>query len=307
MPSNTTTYLQVPKVLPGRRSRTRSTSRPRGVEVVAPQPIKPRIPTPPIAITTSMSSPKLYSNGYTSSTYHTPRSTSPTSPYHECKYGSPELPKFGSPELTVPIDLNGDFYTLAPSPSPPPEPPLRQRLIGAWRLESYIAMPTPSSTIQRPTYPMTKNVTGLILYTPDGYMSAQMLIPGQEKFQRGKGEEAQWAEAGKRCFSYAGPYYISNEGSGREEVLRHTFQVCNLPGWIGDIQIRTWNFEEDGQVLVLGSEEPTEIKGDKRIPILKWRRVTDNSGRPPPPPMPQIKDEVKETPLMDEHKKKTPF
>lgn len=115
---------------------------------------------------------------------------------------------------------------------------------------------------------MTKNVTGLILYTSDGYMSAQMLIPGQKSFKRGEGEEPQWAEAGKRCFNYAGPYYISNEGSGREEVLRHTFQVCNLPGWVGDIQIRTWKFEEDDQILVLGSEEPTEIKVSKYTSAL---------------------------------------
>lgn len=95
-------------------------------------------------------------------------------------------------------------------------------------------------------------------------MSAQMLIPGQKSFKRGEGEEPQWAEAGKRCFCYCGPYYISDEvgkdGETKEEVLRHTFQYCNLPGWIGDIQVRTWRFEEDGQVLVLGSEEPTDIK-----------------------------------------------
>ena len=151
------------------------------------------------------------------------------------------------------------------------------------RDRSYIAYPTPTSPIQRPTYPMTKNLTGLIMYTQDGYMSAHMLIPGQKSFKRGEGDDAQWAEAGKRCFAYAGPYYISDEeGGGREgkgeegeeggedgrqtgtrghrEVLRHTFQVCSLPGWMGDIQVRTWAFEEDGQVLVLGSAEPTEIK-----------------------------------------------
>ncbi|TKA62372.1 hypothetical protein B0A55_11546 [Friedmanniomyces simplex] len=135
---------------------------------------------------------------------------------------------------------------------------------------------------------MTRNVTGFIMYTPDGYMSAQMLIPGQQSFKRGEGEEPQWAEAGKRFFAYSGPYYINDEGKGREETLRHTFQVCNLPGWIGDIQIRTHTFEEDGQVLVLGSEEPTEIKGDKRIPVLKWRRARNNSEGVPPPPTPRI-------------------
>lgn len=158
------------------------------------------------------------------------------------------------------LDLNGGMYTLEQCLTPPPEIPLRQKLIGTWKLESYTAYPTPNSTIQRATYPMTKNVTGSIMYTPDGYMSAQFLIPGQQSFKRGTGEDPQWAEAAKRFFAYSGPYYVTHEGLGREEILRHTFQVCNLPGWIGDIQIRTHHFEEDGQVLVLGSEEPTEIK-----------------------------------------------
>ena len=168
--------------------------------------------------------------------------------------------QISAPQGTNYDDLNGGMYTLEQCLTPPPEIPLRQKLIGTWKLESYTAYPTPNSTIQRPTYPMTKNVTGSIMYTPDGYMSAQFLIPGQQSFKRGTGEEAQWAEAGKRFFAYSGPYYVTHEGLGRGEILRHTFQVCNLPGWIGDIQIRTHRFEENGEVLVLGSEEPTEIK-----------------------------------------------
>lgn len=191
-------------------------------------------------------------------------------------------------------DLNGGFYTLEASPRSPIGHGrlLRERLVGTWRLESYIAYPTASSPLQRPTFPMTKAVTGLIMYTPDGYMSAQMLIQGQsaDAFRtKGGGDDAVWAEAAKRCFSYAGPYYISDEGSGREEVLRHTFQICSLPGWVGDVQVRTWKFEDNGKLLVLGSEEPTEIKGDFRIPVLKWRRCMDNAKRDPPPPLPRIK------------------
>lgn len=219
---------------------------------------------------------------------------------------------FSEPEGTNYDDLNEGLYTLEPCVTPPPELPLRQKLIGTWKLESYTAYPTPTSKIQRPTFPMTKNVTGFIMYTPDGWMSAQMLIPGQQSFKRGEGEDAQWSEAAKRFFAYAGPYYVTNEGHGREEVLRHTFQVCNLPGWIGDIQVRTHQFEENGEVLVLGSEEPAEIKvrsaprnmsvsvdsrvranlvsqGDKRVPVLKWRRARNNCDGVPPPPTPQIK------------------
>ncbi|CAK4027497.1 hypothetical protein AC578_2698 [Lecanosticta acicola] len=165
--------------------------------------------------------------------------------------------------------------------------PLRERLSGTWRLESYIANPTPESTVQRPTYPMTKNVTGLIMYTVDGYMSAQMQMPGQKGFDGNA--ESQWAEAAKRSFTYAGPFYISNEGPGKEEVLRHSFELCILPNRVGEIEIRSHHFEEDEQVLVLGGEETTIIKGDKRVPVLRWRRVKENTGTLPPAALPEIK------------------
>lgn len=198
------------------------------------------------------------------------------------------------PETDTPMTDASEIRTrVSSAPLPPSTPSLRERIIGAWKLESYTAYPTPESPIQRPTYPMTKYVTGFVLYTPDGYMSAQMLIPGQQSFKRHEAGEAQYAEAGKRFFGYCGPYYITREKRGgaeqEEEVLRHTFQVCNLPGWVGDLQVRTWRFEEEGKVLVLGSEEPTDVKGDLRIPVLKWRRARDMSEAIAPPPMPRIR------------------
>ncbi|RMY95725.1 hypothetical protein D0861_00588 [Hortaea werneckii] len=294
MPAMTSQYLQVPKVLPHRKSRSRSKSRPResGPTSTTPEvitsPSRSRPQSPPMPAVDLHVKPSLpsYSNGY--------KMTTEDQKSESNGYTNGESPvemerTAAKQEGTNYDDLAEDTYTLEQCRTPPPPQSLRQRLVGAWKLESYIAHPTPHSRIQRPTYPMTKNVTGFIMYTPDGYMSAQMLIPGQQSFKRGEGEEPQWAEAGKRFFAYCGPYYITDEGAGREEILRHTFQVCNLPGWIGDIQIRTHRFEEDGDVLVLGSEEPTEIKGDKRIPVLKWRRAKNNVDGVPPPPTPQIK------------------
>lgn len=51
---------------------------------------------------------------------------------------------------------------------------LREQLIGAWRLVSYIERPRDGSPIRQP---MTDRPQGLILYTPDGYMSAQLCAP----------------------------------------------------------------------------------------------------------------------------------
>lgn len=264
MPVMTSQYLQVPKVLPHRKPRSRSRSRPREPQAVPAadlivSPTKLRAQSPPMPSARLHVKPAL--NGFVSKMTPEPAAQERANGVTEEKWQArPNVSAGEQQNRTNYDDLNEDMYTLEQCRTPPPQEPLRQKLIGAWKLESYIAYPTPQSPVQRPTYPMTRNVTGFIMYTPDGYMSAQMLIPGQHSFKRGEGEEPQWAEAGKRFFAYCGPYYITNEGLGREETLRHTFQVCNLPGWIGDIQVRTLHFEEDGQVLVLGSEEPTEIK-----------------------------------------------
>ena len=168
--------------------------------------------------------------------------------------------------------------------------PLHDRLQGTWRLESYVSHPTPNSTIQRPTFPMTKNVTGLLIYSSDGYMSAQLQIPGGQKDTGNSAlSKPQWAELAKRSFSYSGPFYISNEGPGREEVLRHSFELCILPDRVGEVEVRSWKLEEDGKVRVLGGEETVVMKGDERIPVLRWRRVEDNKGAVLPEKLPDIK------------------
>lgn len=118
-------------------------------------------------------------------------------------------------------------------------------------------------------------------------MSAQMLMSGQKGFDGTS--DSHWAEAGKRSVTYAGPYYITNEGPGREEVLRHSFELSILPNKVGDVEVRSYRFEEDDQVLVLGREETTVINGDVRIPVLTWRRALSNSGGQPRAALPEIR------------------
>ena len=68
----------------------------------------------------------------------------------------PQESKFTSVDVssgTSYDDLTEDVYTMEQCRTPPPELPLRQKLIGAWKLESYVAYPTLQSPIQRPTFP----------------------------------------------------------------------------------------------------------------------------------------------------------
>jgi hypothetical protein len=59
---------------------------------------------------------------------------------------------------------------------------LREQLIGAWKLVSYVEKPVDGSD---PIYPMGEKLEGTIMYTPDGYMSVQMMQPGRAKFASG--------------------------------------------------------------------------------------------------------------------------
>ena len=52
---------------------------------------------------------------------------------------------------------------------------LRTEVLGAWELVSYTAQDTHS---EGPiTYPLGPDALGLIMYTADGYMSAQIMRP----------------------------------------------------------------------------------------------------------------------------------
>ncbi|RSH88746.1 hypothetical protein EHS25_002974 [Saitozyma podzolica] len=86
---------------------------------------------------------------------------------------------------------------------------LRSRLIGAWSLVSYQAF-SPSDPGDL-IYPMTPHATGIVMYTPDGYVSVQLQVPGQAPFSSADisgGTDAERAEAYRRYLAYTGPYHI---------------------------------------------------------------------------------------------------
>ena len=58
---------------------------------------------------------------------------------------------------------------------------LRDRLIGAWRLAEFSVIARDGSV----THPMGKNLEGLIIYSPDGYMSGQLMKLGRPAYASG--------------------------------------------------------------------------------------------------------------------------
>jgi hypothetical protein len=144
---------------------------------------------------------------------------------------------------------------------------LRDRLIGAWKLVSYVEKPTDGSAA---FYPMGKEPKGIIMYTPDGYMSAQLQKPGRRTFASGdwfEGSDEEVREEAAGYIAYSGPFHTDEA----TQSLTHSMFVSLFPNWIGQTQPRTVKIE--GDLLHLSSAKPIRSGGKETMSYLVWKRA----------------------------------
>jgi hypothetical protein len=142
---------------------------------------------------------------------------------------------------------------------------LRANLIGAWTLESYVSTSVDGSDV---AYPLGADARGIIMYTSDGYMSAQLMRSDRTPFDRDDphlAHDDQLAEAAAGYLTYAGPFTVVEDG-----LIAHHVEVSLLPNWIGGIQYRKAHLEDSR--LELGPPEPILLDGEPRKAKLVWRR-----------------------------------
>jgi hypothetical protein len=143
---------------------------------------------------------------------------------------------------------------------------LRTNLVGAWTLQSYEARSIDGSAV---AYPLGTHAQGIIMYTPDGYMSAQLMRSDRLHFG---GDDMhpdrldELAAVASGYLSYSGPYSVVGDG-----LIAHHIAISLLPNWIGGTQYRAARL--DGSVLELSPSEPILIGGQRRNARLVWRRA----------------------------------
>lgn len=146
-------------------------------------------------------------------------------------------------------------------------PTIKGRLIGTWTLHSYIE--TNVDTGEK-SYPMGESPSGFIIYTADGYMSAQMAsaerVPfvGNDMFG---GTQEEYTTAGTTYLAYSGPYDV-DERNGK---LDHEIAISLYPNWAGMRQVRIVTLGED--TLQLSFEQPQLSRGALREADLVWIRA----------------------------------
>ena len=136
---------------------------------------------------------------------------------------------------------------------------LREQLVGTWKLVSYVDKPIDGS---ESFYPMGEEPQGIIMYTPDGYMSAQLMRHGRPKFasgdwfQRSPGEIKEEASG---YIAYSGPFHTDEA----KKTLTHSMFVSLFPNWLGQTQPRVVKIE--GDTLHLSTEKPIKSGGKETM------------------------------------------
>ncbi len=144
---------------------------------------------------------------------------------------------------------------------------LRDRLIGAWKLVSYQEIPVDGSP---PFEPLGPTPQGLIIYTPDGYMSAQLATPDRPHFASGDwfdGTPEEYRAEASTYIAYSGPFHVDEDAG----TLTHSMFVSLFPDWTGQTQPRQVHLE--GDELRLGTASPIRSSGKVVNSELVWHRA----------------------------------
>jgi hypothetical protein len=140
---------------------------------------------------------------------------------------------------------------------------LRDAVLGAWELVSYTIEDSPSGDT---TYPLGRHPVGLIMYTDDGYMSAQLMRPDRFTADAPEGTAAADSAFATGYLAYSGPFHV-DEATG---TLYHQVRVSLYPEWLGSTQLRCSHLEDD--VLTLSGSN-TSADGVTSTHTLHWKRA----------------------------------
>ena len=141
---------------------------------------------------------------------------------------------------------------------------LKAALLGAWVLSRWeIAY----SDRRPPSNPFGLQTTGMLLYTPDGHMSAGIARHGRARFDS---PSARHATADQKCaafdsyFHYQGRYRVEDD-----QVIHEVHQSLN-PNFPGTLQIRRATLSPDR--LELSADDLLPGTSVSRTHRLLWQR-----------------------------------
>jgi hypothetical protein len=141
--------------------------------------------------------------------------------------------------------------------------PVRERLRGAWRLESFAFADDAGAE----WYPLGCEPRGFLFITEDDHVAFNFMAADRRPFAADDlfgGRPEELASAAATVVSFAGPFRIEGE------TLVIDVQYSLFPNWIGSTQVRGFAFE--GETLVLSTLRPVPFGGTPRRARARLRR-----------------------------------
>jgi len=140
---------------------------------------------------------------------------------------------------------------------------IRDRLIGSWRLLD-VEHIDDDGEVGRP---FGESPQGLLIYTPEGTMSATVMRRGRPNFAAADilaASDAERIAAFASASAFAGRYEIVGD-----EICHH-LEIATYPNWTGTDQLR--RFELTGTLLTLYPPR-MRMEGKTRRAEVRWERL----------------------------------
>jgi hypothetical protein len=141
------------------------------------------------------------------------------------------------------------------------------RFIGTWSLATS-EFRTTTGTV---TYPLGEKAVGLLIYDSGGRMAAQLMRLDRPKFASGdmrKGTPEEIKAAVDGYVAYFGRFEVNSEN----RTIVHHVEGSLFPNWLGQDQVRSFEFSSDAQVLTL--KTPPFLSGGLEVTgVLIWKRL----------------------------------
>ena len=144
---------------------------------------------------------------------------------------------------------------------------MRNKFIGVWELVHYKIEKADGSFY---SYPYGPNCKGTIIYTKEGRMTALLMDPDRPKFainHTWKGTAEEMKQAFRRYTSYSGAFKIV------DNTVVHQVDRSLFPNWIGTDLVRTFEFIQQDQQLILSTEPFDAGKAFRLKHVLLWERI----------------------------------
>jgi lipocalin-like protein len=142
---------------------------------------------------------------------------------------------------------------------------MRESLIGTWRLVSYEA----HGAHGKISYPLGKNLRGLLCYTEEGFMSVQVMKKDRPKYSSKDLHLSlveEMAAAANGYVAYAGRFSV-DEAAG---TVTHHIELSLSPTWVGTDQIRSVTLRTGRLYLQGGS---VLINSILQAPHTVWEKL----------------------------------